>query len=868
MAIGKNLWKGVVCALWASLLASGPAEAAVLSQYSAAYSPLVGGIAVTFANGLDEGTAVLPLGFTYRLGGVNYTHVGVSTNGTLELGTSSSGTQACGSYPYGGPLPVSCAQTVLAPWWGDLKGPNPGASVRYSRSNGTLTVEYQNWGYYKSSATGLFTFQVRFIDSSMTGEDRVEVAYGDHTSGPGDKVVAGIQIQGTAYPFLSCSSDSALCGATNWPANSVFIVDDVIEPELLVRSVTVGQWQGVGQDLNVSMSADLENIGQTDAGWVDYRVLLSVDNFVSADDLVLFNSAVDGGTVQLPDRSVANVLHAFSITQLADGFYWLLVEVDSLNAVVEPNEANNIAASVPRAIGVDLRSELVSPPPALVHPGDLGVASVVTFYNEGSRAASFPWWVVLSRDPTFSADDVILHQSTASADAGSNAGLLVAQYGIPLGLDGGTYYLGVVADPGSAQAPAGISGDVNPSNNAAFSATTLRVQNVPAAIAQSVTLDEDMLGNVALQGTDPDGDPLTFEVVIPPRHGALKAGAADGGTYVFTPEKNYHGPDVFLFRVKDGTDASPPAAVNLTITPVNDAPEASDSAASVIEDATTDFPLEVRDVDGNVLTVEVVTEPVHGQLTIWGTTGSYTPEPDYSGPDSFTFKVSDGVLTSPVRSMNLSVQPAQDPPVAQAGTVTLLEDMPQDVTLGGTDIDGDPLVYMVVSPPSHGTLSGTPPTLQYIPAANFNGEDTFSFLVNDGVTNSAPVEVRLTVTPVNDPPSLFLETSLLVTAGNEATFTVTAADVDGDNVTLSARDLPAGASFDGAAGAFKWKPNSSQVGSVDLTVEASDGTSTTYATVSITVEPGKAGGCSSSGSVPDLFSLLALGAALRRRRAK
>jgi VCBS repeat-containing protein len=58
----------------------------------------------------------------------------------------------------------------------------------------------------------------------------------------------------------------------------------------------------------------------------------------------------------------------------------------------------------------------------------------------------------------------------------------------------------------------------------------------------------------------------------------------------------------------------------------------------------------------------------------------------------------------------------------------------------------------MVSRPAHGTLSGTAPNLTYTPDKNFNGSDSFLFKVNDGIADSAPATVSITVASVNDPP--------------------------------------------------------------------------------------------------------------------
>ena len=68
--------------------------------------------------------------------------------------------------------------------------------------------------------------------------------------------------------------------------------------------------------------------------------------------------------------------------------------------------------------------------------------------------------------------------------------------------------------------------------------------------------------------------------------------------------------------------------------------------------------------------------------------------------------------------------------------VAVTEDVAKAFTLVASDPDGDALTYIIISGPSHGTLSGTAPNLTYTPAANYNGSDSFTFKVNDGTVDS------------------------------------------------------------------------------------------------------------------------------------
>src|SRR5690606_25604716 len=98
-------------------------------------------------------------------------------------------------------------------------------------------------------------------------------------------------------------------------------------------------------------------------------------------------------------------------------------------------------------------------------------------------------------------------------------------------------------------------------------------------------------------------------------------------------------------------------------------------------------------------------------------------------------------------------------PVAVAGSATTLEDQAVTVNLSGTDNENDPLTFAIVDAPVNGTLGAIVPTgpqsatVLYTPNADANGNDSFSFSVDDGQVTSAPATMALTITAVNDVPS-------------------------------------------------------------------------------------------------------------------
>jgi alpha-tubulin suppressor-like RCC1 family protein len=125
-------------------------------------------------------------------------------------------------------------------------------------------------------------------------------------------------------------------------------------------------------------------------------------------------------------------------------------------------------------------------------------------------------------------------------------------------------------------------------------------------------------------------------------------------------------------------------------------------------------------------------------------------------------------------------------PVGSTQTVSTTEDVLVSIVLSGSDSDGDSLTYSVLTQPSNGVLTGTTPNLTYTPNANFNGSDSFTFKVNDGVADSNTATVSITVTAVNDAPivvSAPTASPAPALVGENISFAVLATDVEGDTIS-------------------------------------------------------------------------------------
>jgi C1A family cysteine protease len=222
----------------------------------------------------------------------------------------------------------------------------------------------------------------------------------------------------------------------------------------------------------------------------------------------------------------------------------------------------------------------------------------------------------------------------------------------------------------------------------------------PEAYSQTVQIFEDTPVAITLTGNDPNAASLNYYLKSVPQHGQLT------GTlpYIqYTPHLNYFGTDNFSFQTGNGRELSDIAPITLTVTPINDVPEANDQVIITGKNQPIALTLTVFDPDNDTVNYNIDQFPENGHIT--GTLPNliYTPNTDYSGTDCLIFTANDDQLVSEAVTISITVLPFQvieDDPQINKGAPDLSSIDDQQINMNSSKD-----IYFTVSDPEGGVLT-------------------------------------------------------------------------------------------------------------------------------------------------------------------
>ncbi len=353
-------------------------------------------------------------------------------------------------------------------------------------------------------------------------------------------------------------------------------------------------------------------------------------------------------------------------------------------------------------------------------------------------------------------------------------------------------------------------------------------------------VDEDNELVLLLSATDVDADVPLFDFAANSDNDQVTF-ALDGSTLTITPSENFNGQVEFSITADDGlgttNSVSEAEVFTLTVNPVNDAPEVSTSIPS--QSLVEGFPAYTLDLSQYFNDLETASSDLtytttslsNVALNVSGSNLTITAVDGVIGLETATVTASDGELSVSQEVAFITAEASGQVSVANPITdLVLNEDFgSRSIDLSNVfsySADASATFTYVISGNNNIEASMNGQTLELTSQDNFNGDDTI-FIIGSTDGQSSFTSFDIQVDPVNDAPELVIPISD-ETVAEDDTFTKVISgdafnDVDGDQLTYSADFEANWLSFDASTRTFSGTPLNNDVGTINVTVTAVDG---------------------------------------------
>ncbi|KIN69800.1 putative hemagglutinin/hemolysin-related protein [Sulfitobacter donghicola DSW-25 = KCTC 12864 = JCM 14565] len=270
------------------------------------------------------------------------------------------------------------------------------------------------------------------------------------------------------------------------------------------------------------------------------------------------------------------------------------------------------------------------------------------------------------------------------------------------------------------------------------------------------------------------------------------------------------------------------AVVTVEVAPVQDAPVATDDFDETDEETPVTISIldNDSDPDGDPLTVTEATSPDGTVVINDDGTIEFTPNPDFAGEAVIDYTITDGNGGFDDSRVFVTVNPLQDPPVAENDTAATDEDTPVTISVldNDSDPDGDPLTVTEATSPDGTVTINDDGTIEFTPNPDFNGDAVIEYTITDGNGGFDTAEVTVSVGEVSDPPVAEDDTA---ETDEDTPVTISVldndSDPDSDPLTVTEATSPDGTVTINDDGTIEFTPNPDFNGDATIEYTITDG---------------------------------------------
>ncbi len=347
---------------------------------------------------------------------------------------------------------------------------------------------------------------------------------------------------------------------------------------------------------------------------------------------------------------------------------------------------------------------------------------------------------------------------------------------------------------------------------------------------------ENTENSFALAATDEDGDTLSYSSSNLPTGASLNS---TSGLFSWKPGYSDSGSKTVLFTVTDSNGGSASKTVTLGVEDVNRNPEfTSSSAYSVTAANKLKFTVYTKDPDGDTVSVVCNSMPSGAAFDSSSNSFAWIPDAGTQGSYSAKFTATDSKGGSNNLTVSIAVGLGNQAPTFTPVSVSAVDETDTvTFTAKAIDPDGDIVTYSLKSSPLGATISSGG-TVTWQTGYDDAGIQSFIVTASDG-SLTADLTVSVTVNNLNRKPEINVSGDVSPVYTDGLSLTVKTSDQDGDGVTVSANNLPSGATYNSKTGKITWQPDRENIGNYQIILVASDGITEVSKTIdfSITDDP-------------------------------